>query len=189
MERPLSIKEFVPLLGGDASLHTTRARALGRIATGLHNEPSRDDVTHLFKTGFRAGQHSTAVRLYDRDAICWAALFFYCTDILGLEEEVAKTDATPRVEDLHKAFDGIQRGERWTVVIAHEYYGDLKDREIHAAVYREGEPPKWILDDNEDVFLGSTHPDAIVSQTFIPLHKIVAPVLRKLGLMDKEARA
>lgn len=162
------IKDIAATLGGDDATQYRRERALGRIAMNMADH-ARDNPLQEWTTAFK---HATAARLYDRNAVCWSAIFFYQTEILGMSEQVAAYQALVPLDKFKRAIAGVIVREQWTFNIETETYADRpKDCRYAVQVNSDKIPFKSKC---------STNRNAIVSRTTVPLNRLLKPVLSRI---------
>jgi hypothetical protein len=157
------LKEIADIFGGDEVDKYRRLRALGRTATGI----SRVDAPSLFRPKGSLFAHKTSAKLYDRSAVSWASIFFYLTEILQLEEVIAKSDAMPSMESIALAFDAVAKGEAFDLIVECEAYWDGV-KQYYSQICKSGEKFTSRCSEN---------PKALISKSVIPLNQIWNPLL------------
>lgn len=168
MGKLYKLKEIVALLPGDSKLQYNRERVLGRIAT---SQTRRVDNPYGgdFMYSSQKAEYATAARLYDRNAVCWAVLFFYFTEILNYSERQAAMDCMPSIGTLSAAVTGIENGESWTLTIENQFTEPVGRRIVGTAHRTDNPPELW---SGEGIINSITH---------VPLNAILAPILSELG--------
>lgn len=168
MGKLFKLKEIVALLPGDSALRYNRERVLGRIATANNRRIDSPYGSGLFRAPKAAG-YATAAQLYDQNALIWAALFFYFTEILNFNEKQAAVGCMPSLAAMTTAVTGIENGESWTLTIENQFTEPMGQRIVSTAHPTNNPPEVW---SGEGIINSITH---------VPLNAILTPILSQLG--------
>jgi hypothetical protein len=165
---PFTITNIADAIGGDSATRSRRARTLGRVAMNLSDIAS-DNPLQEWQTAFK---HATAAKLYSRDAVCWAAVFFYQTEILGLTEQVAAYQALVPLPELKRAIAGVIVGESWTLNFETESYPNRVGCRYSAQVNSNYKPFASQVSANKN---------AVITLTSVSLNQLLKPVLSRIS--------